>query len=275
VRAGVIQGQWCLFRIGDAERAQPEQCFGQESGSLPQDFDFCSQGWSLVTTQEARRRGWLAATTVNAATVEGWVTSAIAEAEATYVSDVIKRVREQHGEVPQPTLLHAVRQVVQAGRAMIFSGQPAQTERPITLQHGPSALLYQVQPEDSVITPAAASRRGWVRLAANRFRLSGREGAAILLPLLRQIGGLYTRGARSTIASLDLVDLEIPNGGRLRLSLENVPPASMQRLGELFEVLATVIRDGATGEAHLDIGDPDEQCLLIQVLQRVSQQDRS
>jgi hypothetical protein len=136
-------------------------------------------------------------------------------------------------------------------------------------------MLHQVRPEDVVITPAAASTRGWVTVAANRFRLSGRDGAAILLPLLRQIGSLYTRGARSTIASLDLVDLEIPSGGRLRLSLENVPPASMQRLGELFEVLATAIRAGSTSEADLDIGDLDEQCLLIQALRRASQQDRS
>jgi hypothetical protein len=69
----------------------------------------------------------------------------------------------------------------------------------------------------------------------------------------------------------------MPSGGRLRLSLEHVPPASMQRLGELFEVLATVIRvaPNSASEADLDIGDPDEQCLLIQVLRRAAQQDRA
>jgi hypothetical protein len=101
------------------------------------------------------------------------------------------------------------------------------------------------------------------------------RGAALLLPLLRQIGSLYTRGARSTIASLDLVDLELPGGGRLRLSLENIPPASAKLLGELFEVLATVIQQGPNTEADLDIGDVDEQCLLIQALRRAAQQDRS
>jgi hypothetical protein len=136
-------------------------------------------------------------------------------------------------------------------------------------------MLHQVRPEDVVITPAAASTRGWVTGQSNHFRLTGREGATILLPLLRQIGSLYTRGARSTVAHLDLVDLEIPGGGRLRLSLENVAPASMQRLGELFEVLATVISASPASEADLDIGDPDEQCLLIQALRRASQQDRS
>jgi hypothetical protein len=275
VRTGVAQGHWCLFRMGDAEGTQPEQCFSRESGALPLDLDLSLPEWSLVTMQGARQRGWLDTTTVNAATVERWVASAIAEEEATYVSDEMRRVQEQHGEVPQPTLLEAVQHVVQAGRAMTFNGQPDQSQRPTTLVYGTTAMLHQVRPEDVVITPAAASTRGWVTGQSNHFRLTGREGATILLPLLRQIGSLYTRGARSTVAHLDLVDLEIPGGGRLRLSLENVAPASMQRLGELFEVLATVISASPASEADLDIGDPDEQCLLIQALRRASQQDRS
>jgi hypothetical protein len=272
IRAGVAQGHWCLFRMGDAVRTQPEQCFSRETGALPLDLDINAADWSLVSTQGARQRGWLGTTTVDTSTVERWVASAIAEERATYISALVQRVQQQHGEVPQPTLLEAVQHVVHAGRAMTFSGQPDQSNRPTHLVHGPSAILHQVQPGDVIIAPAEASTRGWVTAAPNRFRLTGREGAAILLPLLRQLGSLYTRGARSTIAHLDLVDLELPGGGRLRLSLENVPPASMQRLGELFEVLATVISVGPVSEADLEISDPDEQCLLIQALRRASQQ---
>jgi hypothetical protein len=225
VRAGVAQGHWCLFRMGDAARTQPEQCFSRETGGLPLDIDLNAAGWSLVSMQGARQRGWLGTTTVDASTVERWVTGAIPKDEAIYVSDLVQRVQQQYGEVPQPTLLEDVQHVVHAGRAMTYSGQPEQSNRPTDLVHGPSAMLHQVRPGDVIIAPAEASTRGWVSVAPNRFRLSGREGAAILLPLLRQLGGLYTRGARSTIAHLDLVDLELPGGGRLRLSLENVPPA--------------------------------------------------
>jgi hypothetical protein len=275
VRAGVAQGHWCLFRMGSAERTQPEHCFSRDSGALPLDLDLSLPDWSLVTTQGARQRGWLGSTTVDTATVERWVASAIAEGEAAYVSDVMRRVQEQHGEVPQPTLLEAVRHVVQARRAMTFSGRPDQPERPTDLVSGSTVILQQLRPEDVVITPAAASTRGWVSAQSQHFHLSGRDGAAALLPLLRQLGSLYARGARSTIAHLDLVDLQLPGGGRLRLSLEQAPPAAMQRLGELFEVLATVITPGPDSEADLDIADPDEQCLLIQALRRAAQQGRS
>jgi hypothetical protein len=194
----------------------------------------------------------------------------IAEEGATYVSQVVQRVQEQHGEVPQQTLLEAVQHVIQTGRAMSFGGQPDQSDRPPNLVSGTSAVLHHVRPEDVVITPAEASTRGWVTPPPDRFRLSGRDGAAILLPLLRQIGGLYARGARSSIAHLDLVDLEIPGGNCLRLNLAGVPPASMKRLGELFETLATVINAGAASEADLEISDPDEQCLFMQALRMVS-----
>jgi hypothetical protein len=46
----------------------------------------------------------------------------------------------------------------------------------------------------------------------------------------------------------------------------------MQRLGELFEVLATTISAGSASEADLEIDAPGEQCLLIQALRRASQQ---
>jgi hypothetical protein len=80
---------------------------------------------------------------------------------------------------------------------------------------------------------------------------------------VRQWGALQHRAP-------DLVDLEIPGGGRLRLILESVPPASMKRLGELIETLATVINAGAASEADLEISDPDEQCLFIQALRPTS-----
>lgn len=119
--------------------------------------------------------------------------TAIAEDRTTYVSQVVQRVQEQHGEVPQQILLEAVRHVVQAGRVMTFGGQPEQSDRPRDLVYGTSAMLYHIRPEDVVITPAEASTRGWVTTPPDRFRLSGRDGAAILLPLLRQIGRLYAR----------------------------------------------------------------------------------
>jgi hypothetical protein len=118
-----------------------------------------------------------------------------------------------------------------------------------------------------IIAPAAASKRGWVRVDTLQFRLMGHAGTERLISLLHRIGGLYARGASSTVKSLDLWDIDIQGGGRLRLTLEGVTPEAIKRLGELFEVLATVVQSGPTTEVDLEIDDPDETCLFMQVLQ--------
>jgi hypothetical protein len=111
-------------------------CFSRETGALPLDLDLKAAGWSLVTAQGTRQRGWLGTAAVDASTLERWVASATAEERATYVSDLVQRVQQQHGEVPQQTLLEAVQHVVHAGRAMTYSGQPDQSNRPTQVERG-------------------------------------------------------------------------------------------------------------------------------------------
>jgi hypothetical protein len=88
------------------------------------------------------------------------------------------------------------------------------------------------------------------------------------MPLLARIGGLYARGARSRIDLLDLIDLSLPGGGTLRLSLNNVPPESMKQLGELFEVLAGITKAGEATEGYLEIANPSDACPLIRELHK-------
>lgn len=173
-----------------------------------------------------------------------------------------------HGDVPENAVIEAVEKLRQSDRLMTYDGQPEQQDRPSTLKHGTGAILQAVQPSEVVIAPAEAAKRGWVSVQRHQFNLTGQEGAQTLIPLLARLGSFYTRGASSTIKSLDLVDLDVRGGGRLRLSLENVPPEAMKQLGELFETLATVIQQGSTTEASLEIDDPDDDCLLIQALKQ-------
>ena len=266
VRAGVARGVWCLFRMGSAESVKPQDFFSRETGDLPLELSLDAAGWSLVTPQGANQRGWTGPVQVDPGRVERWVASAIAEEEAMYVTRLVQKVTEQHGEVPENAILGAVEKLRQTDRLMTYSGQFEQQDKPADLTHGPGALLRPVQKSDVIVAPAVAVKRGWISAQSHRFSLSGRQGAQTLLPLLSRLGSFYTRGARSPIAVLDLVDLEVRGGGRLRVSLENVPPEAMQQLGEFFETLATIIQPGNTAEAYLEIADPDDQCLLIQAL---------
>jgi hypothetical protein len=83
------------------------------------------------------------------------------------------------------------------------------------------------------------------------------------MPLLRRIGSLYNRGGKSFIDDMDLTDLVLPRGGRLRLGLSDVPPESMKDLAELFEVIADLTENGDDTEVYLDIDDSLDDCAFV------------
>jgi hypothetical protein len=266
VREGVTKGHWCLFDMGSAERVKPERFFSRETGEVPFDADLNTDGWSLVNPAGARQRGWGAEARVEVSTVIPWVASAIGEAGATTAGVIAEKVAEKHGEVPLPVVLQAIDRVVHDGRAMTFAGDPAQEPKPDRLFHGSAAILHQVTAGDAVIAPSEAAKRGWVRPDEVGYRLSGAEASARILPVLKQLGGLYSRGATTTIDLLDLADLEVEGGGRLRLSLQDATPDAMKRLGELFEVLAGVVKPGTDTTVELEVAQPNNNCVLIKTL---------
>jgi hypothetical protein len=66
---------------------------------------------------------------------------------------------------------------------------------------------------------------------------------------------------------LDLMDLQLPGGGRLRLLLQDCPPEDMKRLGELLEILSGLIdHDSERTQARIRIADPQDDCLLVKAL---------
>jgi hypothetical protein len=81
-------------------------------------------------------------------------------------------------------------------------------------------------------------------------------------------GRLAGDNSLPAIHRLDLTDLALPGGGTLRLSLNNVPPESMRRLGELCEVLAGITQAGEATEGYLEITNPGEACPFIRELHK-------
>jgi len=176
-------------------------------------------------------------------------------------------VAQYYGEVPAPDLDEAVAALVRKGRLMAYQGSPEQTDKP-DLVYGPSAVLYTPQKGDVLVTPGQAAERGWVTAKSRTFHLGGTAGTAKVLPLLRRLGALYNRGAKCTIDTMDLVDLELSHGGTLRLQLNGATPESLKTLGELFEVLDGVVKKGEHTEAFLEITEPDDDCPFIQELRK-------
>ena len=267
VRAGVSRGVWCLFRMGSEENVKPEEIYSQETGDLPLNLDL-SRDYSLITLEGAKKRSWLGEEGPDLTRVKDWVTGVLAEQQDVRVADLVDTVIEQHGDIPRATVINTVGDLIKAKKATGYRGQAGQEEKPDQLYYGTNAALFLPDEQDVICTPAQATVKGWMTGEKQRFRLGGEHGARVVVPLLRRIGTLYNRGATSTLELLDIADLKLPNGGRLRLSVENVGPASLRDLAELFEVLSGVTEQDGQTIVELEIAEVDDSCVFLQELRK-------
>jgi hypothetical protein len=269
IREGVTKGFWCLFRMEDEESPKPEAIYCRDTDALPLDIDLSGSGWSIVSLQGAKQRGWLGGQVeVDPVKIERWVGEAVKEQPAAYVSEIIEKVVGSHGDVPEKDILSAIDNMVREDRALSYAGKSERGDKPAQLMHGPSAILHSVSKHDVVLSPAEASRRGWVVIETQRLEFQGKDAADKLLPLLKRIGSLYARGAKSKLDILDLAELRLQGGGRMRLLLQDVPPEDMKRLGELFEILGDLASSVEQTQARLRITDPQDDCPLVQELKK-------
>ena len=266
IRAGVQRGAWCVFRMGAEDSIKPLEFYDREH-DIPMGANLLDGGYSLVTVQGANQRGWAKAGVPDPAKVRDIVIYSVGESGLATVREVSENIAEKYGDIPPEEMEEVMVDLIKKGRLLAFHGKPDQTEKP-KLISGPDAVLYTPRPGDVLVTPAKAAELGWITSARRTFTLSGKEVADKLLPLLRRLGSIYSRGAKSTIESLDLVDLELPEGGTIRIQLTGATPGSMKALGELFEVLDGIVLRGEYTDVFLEIADPEEDCLLIQELKK-------
>lgn len=286
IRAGVSKGIWCLFRMGSEQSTKPEVFHSRETGELPLALDL-SGDYSLVTQAGAHQRGWIQKEVTPSQVLE-WVKQTTRDNPVIPIAEIRQAITGQHGEVPQKLIDDGIVTLAQKQERFIFQGTVDQVAKPAELIKGAKATLYNPRGEDIVITPAKAAERGWTTGTGDGgggggggdsgdeiitpLNLTGNEGAGILLPMLRQIGSLYNRGGKCTVNELDLTELVLPQGGTLQIKIMDAPPASMKDLGELFEVIAGLVKPGDQTEAFLAIDDPLEDCPFVKEIRRQQEQ---
>jgi hypothetical protein len=263
IRSGIERGVWCLFRMKPGSE-HPDDFFSRDTGPLPMEIDLSDPEWSLIAQQKANQLGW-GPVKIDREKVKSVVYETVANNEAAPIKSIFDVVKDKMGDVPETDVSQAVGDLVRQGRLGLFSGSSDQEEKPADLKYGPGSFIPTPEKEQVLITPASISKRGWKK-DTQKFSLSGKKGANKIFPLLKSIGTLYSRGATSEIEILEFTDLEIPGGGKMRVSLEDVPPEAMKNLDEFFDLLGDLFSNGPDTEADLTVTDPDEDCLLLQKL---------
>ncbi len=266
VREGVRKGLWCLFRMGSDESTKTAEFYDRDKGDLPFEIDL-TKDYSIVTPDGSRKRGWSTDKGPDVAKVELYVSQVAGDQQIATVRYIAESINNQWGDMPAQTVNKAITKLVQSERLMTYKGTVDQEEKP-DLISGTKASFYSVEDEDVIVTPKKAAEKGWVEAKKSGFDLVGRQAAHILLPMLRKIGSFYERGAKTTIDSLDLSDMELPGGGTLRISLSEVPPQSMKDLGEFLETVAGLVKMGDNTEGYLTVKERVKDCPFMEELSK-------
>lgn len=269
LREGVENGNWVIYkRSEDPTDILPGEIYNQKK-AVPLSADLFENGYSIMTLAGAKRRGWTETDAVPNERVRSAVREIMQTSGAVTVQDVTAAVQSQLGNATEEQVRDIIRDSVQGTGYSLYSGDVQQRSRPGEMVSGFTAFSHEIRPEDVLITNAELSERGWLDSTARGIRLDGNEGARKLAPILKCLGSLYTRsGATSTIDSLDISDLKLVGGGTLRIALENVGPADIRRMDELFAILADLTKVTDETEAELRIYNPDENCALVKELKQ-------
>ena len=265
IRSGVQRDVWCLFRMGGPETTSPAEFFDREQ-DLPLDLDLSLPGWSIIRPEDAKKRKWIAKPAPDLHLLGAWITDQVETRGVVTYAELRKGIQNQHGDVKDQDLSDALSRMIHDKSLSSYKGTPNQKDRPELIQ-GSKSVFYTPSDDDVVITNAEAAKRDWLDERSSAFTLRDREGARALVPLLGKIGSLYNRGATSRIDEMDISGLELPDGGTLRLSVNNAPPKSVKKLGELFEVLAGVTEMGKQTLGDLEIRSPDDDCIFIRAIE--------
>lgn len=265
IRSGVRHGAWCLFRMGDVQDIKPAEFFSRND-DVPFDLNLSEPGWSIVTPQGAKKRGWEQTEAIDPPTIHRWVEEEIRTKGYESVAELTDNIQAEHGDVPAAHVENAVDGLIRSG--VLFVHEP--TVDPETdsdsLQSSDQWILSKVRPEYKVITRAEAVQRGWISARRDEISLSGEEALNKVWPLVKTLGQLYSKGASSTIDYLELSRLALSNGATLDIRIENAGAADIRGLDELFELLVELTDKGEETYIGLDIHEPQEGCLLVKKL---------
>jgi hypothetical protein len=265
LRQGTVQGYWCVYLLQE-NNDHPDKFFAREQGGVPMDVNLEEPGWGIVTEPGAKKRDWMSGS-ISPSKVKDWTREAVIHQGATKVTDVVAAITTQHGNVPQNAILDALHTLAGEEAIAYYAGEPEQTDRP-QLKTGGSTLLDSITPDHCVVTRAKAAERGWlIGNTKPSFRIDAEQSRVKLLPLLKRLGNVYTsEGGKSKVDYLDVYDLILPDGGTLRMQLNDASAVDMKALQELFEVLMSVAKVGPDTGAELEIKDSVSDCGLIKKL---------
>lgn len=263
VRSAVQKGVWVLFKMGSSTDQRPSELYDDQT-DVALGVHLAQGAYQLVTVQGAKQRGWVQSDAPDPSVVIAKVIDVARDKGVLRYDLLVREALDRADGWSSQTVENAVGQLLRDGSLMVFHGFEDQGERP-QLISGAMASLYTPTATSVVVTKDEAQRRGWLNDTPSDegIDLGGSQGTDVLWPLLRRLGGIYSRGGKSAIDLLDMVSLSLPGGGTMRVELEGVTPDSVKALSEFFEVLAGIVTRTSQTEMYLQVRQPADGCSFV------------
>jgi hypothetical protein len=266
IRAGVDKGVWCVYKMGSDYETRPAELYFQ-TNPVPMGV-VLDDSYNLVTVQGARQRGWIVPKGPDRLKVRDAVLETVTKKGSVIYKQVTDELKESIGELAPKVIQDVIASLLSSETLYAGRRSPGTDAIERIDPSHISALVYVPQQDDILATPSKAVEQGWAPAQPTKLELRGSEAANTIVPLLKKIGGLYNRGAKSQIDSMAIDGLRLPHGGTIGIKLSDVAPDSMKRLAELFEVLGDVARPGEDSSAYIRIENPDDSCPLVSALRQ-------
>jgi len=264
IREGVQKGLWCVYKLGDPSGARPDEFYSRdcETEGVPISVDLDKEGYCLVTPEGSVQRGWNANTQVPYETVQNWVQASVNQLDTpTSITDLTEQVSQTHGEVSVKDVSKAVQDLTRSAKA---AAKPTGSE---PAKHGDGAMMYTPDEKDQVLPTAKAVEQGWIEPPKKLIKIDGFTGRDRVLPCLKRLSSLYTRGATSKIDQLRIERLPLKGGGQVSVTFSGLEPAQIKQMGAMFDAFATMGEPGDDTQVELTILDPQDGCLFVKELQ--------
>lgn len=262
IREGVQKGLWCVYRLSDPSAPRPEEFYSRESESegVPISVDLEKEGYSLVTPEGATQRGWNANTQVPYETVRNWVKASVDQLDTPVsLTQLTEQVSQTHGEVSEQDVSRAVQDLTR-GAQLVAKPKGGDAK------HGDNAMLYVPDADDQVLPVSKAVEQGWIKPPRRSIKIDGFAGREKVLPALKRLSSLYTRGATSKIDQLRIERLPLKGGGQVNVTFSALEPAQIKQMGAMFDAFATLGSPDDDTQVELTILNPQDNCLLVKEL---------
>ena len=270
LREGIDSGVWVAYKMpNDIMDDVPNEFYAQKK-PLPYSVSLLDGGYSVMTVEGARKRGWTESDRVSNDKVKTTIKEVLQSSggAVTYAS-MQEAVRTQYANVEPTQVDENLRDLMQGYACSAYIGTLHQTSVPYNIVDGFSAFNHEFEPDEVIITKAEQTERGWTSTSRRSFTLEGNSGAKKIVPILKRIGSLYTRsGAKCTIDSLDITDMKLPGGAKLRISVDNASADDIKRLDEFFQAFCDAAKVSDETECDLRINNPEEDCAFLMELKK-------